>query len=167
MGILNLINIKKLHHSAYRCKDSEETRVFYEDFLGLPLVKAFQIDTTKSGRIASVLHSFYQLDDKSYIAFFEEPAVFFDFKLQRDFDLHIAFEVTEEILIYMFNKGKRKEIETRGIIDHKFIKSIYFRDPNGYVIELTHLVNNKTKSNSLSPLKVLNDWQLNKEKSVY
>ena len=27
-------------------------------------------------------------------------------------------------------------IETRGISDHGFIDSIYFRDPNGYVIEL-------------------------------
>ncbi|MNC92041.1 hypothetical protein D3C83_83990 [compost metagenome] len=27
-------------------------------------------------------------------------------------------------------------IETRGVSDHGFIHSIYFRDPNGYVIEL-------------------------------
>ena len=33
--------IKGLHHNAYRCRDSEETRRFYEDFLGLPLVNAF------------------------------------------------------------------------------------------------------------------------------
>ena len=36
--------IKGLHHNAYRCRDSEETRVFYEDFLGLRLVSAFEID---------------------------------------------------------------------------------------------------------------------------
>ena len=36
------INIKGLHHNAYRCRDSEETREFYEDFLGLPLAEAFQ-----------------------------------------------------------------------------------------------------------------------------
>ena len=34
--------IKGLHHNAYRCRDSEETRKFYEDFLGLPLVNAFK-----------------------------------------------------------------------------------------------------------------------------
>jgi catechol-2,3-dioxygenase len=28
-------------------------------------------------------------------------------------------------------------IEVRGISDHHFADSIYFRDPNGYVIELT------------------------------
>ena len=27
--------IKGLHHNAYRCRDSEETRTFYEDFLEL------------------------------------------------------------------------------------------------------------------------------------
>ncbi len=37
----------------------------------------------------------------------------------------------------MFEKGKAAGIETRGISDHDFIHSIYFRDPNGYVIELT------------------------------
>ena len=66
--------IKGLHHNAYRCRDSEETRVFYEDFLGLRLVSAFEID---EGR------------------------------------------------------------EVRGPVDHGFVRSIYFRDPNGYVIELT------------------------------
>jgi len=35
--------IKGLHHNAYRCRDSEETRIFYEDFLGLKLVSAFEI----------------------------------------------------------------------------------------------------------------------------
>jgi len=37
----------------------------------------------------------------------------------------------------MFEKGKAAGIDTRGISDHGFIDSIYFRDPNGYVIELT------------------------------
>jgi len=37
----------------------------------------------------------------------------------------------------MFAKGKAQGIDTRGVVDHHFIHSIYFRDPNGYVIELT------------------------------
>ena len=36
----------------------------------------------------------------------------------------------------MMAKGKRRGIETRGVSDHGMIDSIYFRDPNGYVIEL-------------------------------
>ena len=131
--------IKGLHHNAYRCRDSEETRKFYEDFLGLPLVNAFKIETTMTGRKtgSGVLHSFFQLDDGSCLAFFEAPDMAFEFKDQHDFDLHIALEVEPEALDRMFAKGKAEGREVRGVSDHRFIRSIYFRDPNGYVIELT------------------------------
>jgi len=37
----------------------------------------------------------------------------------------------------MYDRGKAVGIEIRGVADHGwFIRSIYFRDPNGYVIEL-------------------------------
>lgn len=129
--------IKGLHHNAYRCRDSEETRQFYEDFLGLPLADAFEIKESKTGRKTTALHSFYRLGDGSFLAFFEVPDTPFEFKTQHDFDLHIALEVDAETLQAMFEKGKSRDIETRGITDHGFIRSIYFRDPNGYVIELT------------------------------
>ena len=129
--------IKGLHHNAYRCRDSEETRRFYQDFLGLPLAETLEIGETKSGRKTSTLHTFYQLGDGSYLAFFEAPDMPFEFKAQHDFDLHIALEVDSQTLHDMFAKGKAAGIETRGISDHDFIQSIYLRDPNGYVIELT------------------------------
>jgi catechol 2,3-dioxygenase-like lactoylglutathione lyase family enzyme len=129
--------IKGLHHSAYRCRDSEETRKFYEDFLGLKLVGTLDIKETKTARKSSVLHTFYQMADGSCLAFFEAPDMPFDFKAQHDFDLHIALEVDEPTLLAMFAKGKEQGIDTRGIADHGMVHSIYFRDPNGYVIELT------------------------------
>lgn len=129
--------LKGLHHSAYRCRDAEQTRQFYEDFLGLPLINAFPITETKSGRATRTLHAFYAMDDGSCLAFFEDPDRPFDFKDQHDFDLHIALEVHKEDLPVMLEKGRLAGIETRGIADHGFIDSIYFRDPNGYVIELT------------------------------
>ena len=128
--------IKGLHHNAYRCRDSEETRKFYEDFLGLPLVNSFEITETKSGRRTRTLHSFYGMDDGSCLAFFEAPDRPFDFKEQHDFDLHIAVEVSRADLDRMIAKGKAAGQTPRGISDHGFIDSIYFRDPNGYVIEL-------------------------------
>jgi len=128
--------IRGLHHNAYRCRDSEETRRFYEDFLGLPLAESLEIRSTKTGRATDVLHTFYRLDDGSFLAFFEAPDRPFEFKPQHDFDLHIALEVSEDHLNAMFAKGKTLGIETRGIADHEFVHSIYFRDPNGYVIEL-------------------------------
>jgi catechol 2,3-dioxygenase-like lactoylglutathione lyase family enzyme len=159
--------IKGLHHNAYRCRDSEETRKFYEGFLGLPLVQAFEIKETKSGRRTSALHSFYALDDGSCLAFFEAPDMSFEFKPQHDYDLHIALEVNQQALKEMFAKGKAAGIETRGISDHGFIDSIYFRDPNGYVIELT--AKRPGHDEAMDPKKNrarerLDDWQ--KSKSV-
>tara|TARA_R100000005_G_scaffold96546_1_gene84378 strand:- start:3186 stop:3671 length:486 start_codon:yes stop_codon:yes gene_type:complete len=136
--------IKGLHHNAYRCRSSEETRKFYEDFLGLPLADALTIRETKTGRETEVLHTFYRMDDGSFLAFFEAPDQPFEFKDQHDYDLHIALEVDMDTLHKMFAKGKEAGVETRGIADHHFIQSIYFRDPNGYVIELTAKIPEKT-----------------------
>ena len=153
--------IKGLHHAAFRCQNSEQTRAFYEEFLGLTLAGALEIKETKTGRDASVLHSFYQLDDGSFIAFFEAPDQPFEFITQHDYDLHLALEVTQAHLHEMFEKGKREGVPTRGISDHGFISSIYFRDPNGYVVELTaknddhddHLQPNNQNARNL-----LSDW---------
>jgi catechol 2,3-dioxygenase-like lactoylglutathione lyase family enzyme len=128
--------IKRLHHNAYRCRDSEETRVFYEDFLGLPLVNTLNLSATKSGRDTHTLHTFYRLEDGSYLAFFETDDLPFEFKKQHDFDLHIALEVAGHELQSMLAKAHGQGIEARGPSDHGMVESVYFRDPNGYVIEL-------------------------------
>jgi catechol 2,3-dioxygenase-like lactoylglutathione lyase family enzyme len=129
--------IKGLHHNAYRCRNSAETRAFYEDFLGMELAGALDISESHTGRDVKVLHTFYRLDDGSFLAFFEVPGAPFEFKDQKDYDLHIAVEVSQEDLHRMFEQGKAEGREVRGISDHHFVDSIYFRDPNGYVIELT------------------------------
>ena len=123
--------IKGLHHNAYRCRDSEETRAFYEDFLGLKLVSALEI---QGGR---ALHTFFAMDDGSCLAFFEAPGMPFEFKRQNDLDLHIALGVEAATFESMLQKGYAEGRELRGPVDHGFCRSIYFRDPNGYVIELT------------------------------
>ena len=153
--------IKGLHHNAYRCRNSEETRQFYEDFLGLPLADALSISESKTGRKTDVLHTFYRMDDGSFLAFFEAPEQEFDFKDQHDYDLHIALEVDMDSLHKMFAKGKEMGIETRGISDHKSIHSIYFRDPNGYVIELTAKIPEKTPDTETAAAqakKLLQEW---------
>ena len=159
--------IKGLHHNAYRCRDSEETRRFYEDFLGLPLVHTLKIEETMTGRKtgAGVLHTFFQLDDGSCLAFFEAPDMPFEFKDQHDFDLHIALEVEPDALDQMFAKGKAEGREVRGVSDHRFIRSIYFRDPNGYVIELAAKV--PGRESAMDPGKnhardMLKAWQADK-----
>ena len=162
--------IKGLHHNAYRCRDSEETRKFDEDFLGLPLVHTLLIEQTKTGRTtgAGVLHTFFQLDDGSCLAFFEAPDMPFAFKDQHDFDLHLALEVAPDHLDRMVAKGKAEGREVRGVSDHHFIRSIYFRDPNGYVIELAAKV--PGQESAMDPTKngaraKLADWQARKPAS--
>ncbi len=134
---MSAVVIKGLHHNAYRCSDSERTRAFYEGFLGLPLANALEIGETKTGRATHALHTFYRLGDGSYLAFFEVPGMPFEWKTQHDFDLHIALEVDRATLDAMHAKAQREGREVRGVSDHGFIESIYFRDPDGYVIELT------------------------------
>jgi catechol 2,3-dioxygenase-like lactoylglutathione lyase family enzyme len=128
--------IRKLHHSALRCSDSERTRQFYEGFLGLPLAASLNLSETATARAVRVLHTFYRLGDGSFLAFFEVPSAPFEFKAQHDFDLHIALEVDATDLEAMLAKGKSLGVDTRGISEHQFIRSAYFRDPDGYVVEL-------------------------------
>ena len=135
-------------------------------FLGLHLTQAFEITTTATGNQTEVLHTFYALEDGSSLAFFEAPRQPFDFKVQHDFDLHIALEVSRDVLLERFNTGQRSGIETRGITDHGFIESIYFRDPNGYVIELTAKKGN-VFADEASARDALNAWQSSKNDSRY
>ena len=53
----NNIPIKNFHHVAFRCRDAEQTRWFYEDILGLKLAAAMSFDTNIDElTIASALH---------------------------------------------------------------------------------------------------------------
>ncbi|HAT53474.1 MAG TPA: VOC family protein, partial [Betaproteobacteria bacterium] len=113
----------------------------------------------------NTLHIFFQLHDGSHLAFFESPGKEFIFKQQHDFDLHTALEVEATFMHEMVLKAKSLNIETRGISDHDFIQSVYFRDPNGYVVELT--AKQPHHDQSLDPTKnnarhILHDWQTSK-----
>jgi hypothetical protein len=77
------------------------------------------------------------MEDGSCLAFFEVPGLPFDFKEQNALDLHIALGVEPETFENMLGKAKAQGREVRGPVDHGFVRSIYFRDPDGYVIELT------------------------------
>ena len=61
-----------LHHFAWRCRDSEETRAFYEDLLGLPLVHVIRSDVVPStGEHCPYVHIFFRMTDGSHL----EPTV--------------------------------------------------------------------------------------------
>ena len=71
------------------------------------------------------------------LAFFEVPGKSFDFKRQNTLDLHIALGVDPDVFDRMLGKARTEGVEVRGRVVHGFCRSIYMRDPNGYVVELT------------------------------
>ena len=136
-----------LHHSAYRCRDSEETRAFYEDVVGFPLVLALDIDRhPTTGEPVRYLHTFFDIggggeDAQNYIAFFEVTDKPDDnpdelFKRRWGMDLHFAMRVADYAALDAWKtRLESKGIGVEGPIDHGMIRSIYFHDPNGYRLE--------------------------------
>ncbi|MFK7966840.1 MAG: VOC family protein [Burkholderiaceae bacterium] len=133
--------VQKLHHFAYRCKDAEQTRAFYEDVLGLPLAHVIQADTVPStGEHCPYVHIFFRMADGSYIAFFDlgDNTATVPDPDTPGWVNHIALEVSgESELLEMKAKLEASGVDVIGPTDHGFVKSIYFFDPNGLRAELT------------------------------
>src|SRR5919206_1010370 len=58
------VPIQGLHHWAYRCRDAEETRHFYEDLLGLPLTHFIRQDEytgTSGEKVEKFAHIFFEM----------------------------------------------------------------------------------------------------------
>ena len=134
------VPIQQLHHSAYRARDAEETRQFYEDILGLPLYHIIQSDVVPStGEYCPYTHFFFRLQDGSFIAFFDlgddeaaQPS-----PNTPSWVNHIAFNVSSiDDLEAMKNRLEANGVEVLGVTDHRIFKSIYFFDPNGHRLEL-------------------------------
>ena len=131
-----------VHHSAFRCRDAEQTRVFYEEVLGLPLKAALVIEpgSGPASRGAAFLHLFFELKDGNYVAFFDKPDDGTDdkFEMRSPFDLHFAMQAEnlEELMRFKAHLDAH-DIPCFGPIDHHFVKSIYFADPNGLNLEIT------------------------------
>lgn len=133
--------IRRLHHFAWRCRDAEETRAFYEDILGLPLTHVVLADSVPStGENCPYAHLFFDLCDGSSIAFFDLGD---DTAAQPSPNTpawvnHLALKVDSMgAMERVRQKLESAGIEVLGITDHGFVRSIYFFDPNGVRLELT------------------------------
>lgn len=134
------VPINGLHHFAYRCRDAEETRRFYEDILGLSLFHYIRSDIVPStGEYCPYVHIFFRMTDGSCLAFFDlgdnvAPAPSANTPAWVN---HIALRVdTVEQLEAMKAQLQAHGIEVLGVTDHRVFKSIYFFDPNGIRLEL-------------------------------
>jgi glyoxylase I family protein len=135
------MDIKQLHHVAYRCKDARETTEFYTKVLGLEYEMALSEDRVPStGEEHPYLHVFFRMDDGSYVAFFElrdAPAMGRDANTPA-WVQHLALRVAdEEALLRNKRRIESHGVQVLGPVDHGICKSIYFFDPNGHRLELT------------------------------
>jgi glyoxylase I family protein len=132
--------INGLHHFAYRCRDAEETRHFYEDILGLPFFHYIRADTVPStGEYCPYVHIFFRMTDGSCLAFFDlgDNVVAEPSPNTPDWVNHLAMRVdTVAQLEEMKARIEAHGIEVLGVTDHRIFKSIYFFDPNGIRLEL-------------------------------
>jgi catechol 2,3-dioxygenase-like lactoylglutathione lyase family enzyme len=135
------IPIHGLHHFAWRCRDAEETRHFYEDLLGLPLWHIIQSDHVPStGEYCPYTHLFFRMSDGSCVAFFDlgDDVAAAPSPNTPSWVNHLALRIdTVEHLERIKAKLERAGVEVIGVTDHHIFKSIYFFDPNGIRLELT------------------------------
>jgi glyoxylase I family protein len=134
------MDIKQLHHVAYRCKDAKQTVDFYTRVLGLEYAMALAEDHVPSTREPNpYMHVFFRMDDGSYVAFFELPE---SPEMGRDANTpswvqHLALRVADEAtLLKEKTRLESHGVEVLGPVDHGMCKSIYFFDPNGHRLEL-------------------------------
>lgn len=133
--------ISGLHHFAWRCRDAEETRHFYEDILGLPLVHVIRADRVPStGEDCPYAHVFFALGDGSSIAFFDlgDGQGAMPSANTPAWVNHLALRVAStQALAAAKHKLLAAGVAVVGPTDHGFVSSIYFFDPNGLRLELT------------------------------
>jgi catechol 2,3-dioxygenase-like lactoylglutathione lyase family enzyme len=141
--MLEVLQLNGVHHSARPTWKLKETIVFYRDVLGLPLVHAVSARGWGSAEHPDFLHFFFDSGAGSTIAFFyyigtgQPDHLVHHPKYDSDAN-HTSWQVRsrEELLAW------RERLEARGVpimfqIEHEVIESIYFRDPNGYFLEIS------------------------------
>ncbi|MGE0799248.1 MAG: VOC family protein [Lautropia sp.] len=135
------VPVHGLHHFAWRCRDAEETRRFYEDLLGLPLAHLIEVDHVPStGEYCPYVHLFFEMTDGSFIAFFDlgDDVASDPSPNTPSWVNHLALRVqTPEQVREAKARLEAAGIDVVGVTDHGFIQSIYFFDPNGIRLELT------------------------------
>lgn len=134
------VDLVRIHHVAYRCKDAKETVDFYQRVLNMGFVLAIAEDEVPSTKEPDpYMHVFLDAGMGNVLAFFELPT---QPDMGRDEQTplwvqHIAFEVKDmEALDTSKAHIEAQGLEVLGPVNHGIFQSIYFFDPNGHRIEL-------------------------------
>jgi catechol 2,3-dioxygenase-like lactoylglutathione lyase family enzyme len=144
-----------LHHVGLATHDMEATLEFYEEVLGFPAVVCEMIETPGGG---SIRHAFFDAGNGEMVAFMELNDVEgvstnFDAGINRGLGTgagvyHFAFKVrSPEELEQKRGELEAKGVRVRGIVDHGWCQSIYFRDPNFLQLEFCCLSKELSEKN--------------------
>ena len=130
-------------HVGLSTLDLDRTRDFYQRVLGFPAVRCDTMTVKEGGQIR---HVFFDAGDGQLLAFMEARGVAgipaeYDAGINRglgvpDAFYHFAFEVGSLAEL----EAKRAELIAKAVrvtpvVDHEWMKSIYFKDPNNLLLE--------------------------------
>jgi catechol 2,3-dioxygenase-like lactoylglutathione lyase family enzyme len=136
------LQLNGVHHSARPTWKLRETVEFYRDILGLKLVHCVSARGWGADNHPDFLHFFFDSGAGSTIAFFyylgDVQPEHLVHRPEYDNDaIHTAWRVEshDELMAW------RQRLEDKGVdimyqIEHEVVESIYFRDPNGYYLEI-------------------------------
>ena len=126
----------RLNHVAYPTFDTPATVRFYTEVLGFRLVDAVQ-DQVGPHRF---LHTFFAMESGEIIAFFDVDGLEKSVPDSLPWVRHLALSVDSvETLGAWKTRLAAHGVKVSGPIEHDGVwSSIYFSDPNGVTLELTH-----------------------------
>ncbi|MCE4541754.1 MULTISPECIES: VOC family protein [unclassified Caballeronia] len=151
--------LRGVDHTARPTWRLKETVEFYRDVLGLPLIHTISARGWGPATHPDFLHFFFDSGNGSTIAFFhylgsQEPEALNGRAAHPPRPDDHVFDATHTAWLVDTQdelQAWKSRLEARGVevsveTAHEVIESIYFRDPNGYFIEITR------KLRALAPL---------------
>jgi lactoylglutathione lyase len=163
------MQVERIHHVAYRCKDAKETVEWYVKYLDMRFILAIAENEVPSTKEPDpYMHVFLDAGMGNVLAFFELPT---RPPMGRDTNTplwtqHLALKVTSlDVLTETKAKLEADGIDVLGPTDHTIFKSIYFFDPNGHRIELCADTATPKMNKMLDEVKweMLNEWAVTKK----
>jgi catechol 2,3-dioxygenase-like lactoylglutathione lyase family enzyme len=130
-----------MNHVAYVTADTRATIRFYTEVLGLKHVHTIAGERDATGASLPHLHTFFALGSGECLAFFEvagqRPGPSDD---MPEWTRHIALGVDSADALAAWQEHlRRHDVNVFGPVDHEGVwLSIYFKDPNGIMLELTY-----------------------------
>ena len=158
------MQIRKIHHVAYRCRDARETVEWYGKYLNMKFVLAIAENQVPSTREPDpYMHVFLDAGGGNILAFFElptKPPMGFDPNTPK-WTQHLALEVDSvDTLLAAKARLDADGIPVVGPTDHTLFKSIYFFDPSGHRLELAANTGTPAMLDELDRVKweMLEEW---------